>query len=163
MNEGRKRKQTFGTVLNPRKCVCWVVVGPNPVSFLRGEVFKLTASLPIDRSGSAKCCRSSAVCREVYILNEKRHASTALGWIYFQYKVLVRFTVMMLRLDVAREAFERHLRILNRRTLTIELRGDVLPSVVEVILNCEIVWFPFSSWIYLTSYWFPVRRHLDFS
>ena len=58
----------------------------------------------------------------------------------FQFKVLVRFTMLMLlRLDVAREAFERHLRILNRRPKTIELLGDVVPSVVEVVLNFEIV------------------------
>ena len=73
-------------------------------------------------------------------MNEGRHASTALGKIYFQYKVLVHYDV---RLDVAREAFERHLRILNRRPLTIELRGDVGPSVVEFVLNSEIVWFLF--------------------
>ena len=52
--------------------------------------------------------------------------------------------MMIWRLDVAQEAFERHLRILNRRPLTIELRGDVVPSVVEVVLNFDIVWFIFS-------------------
>ena len=53
-------------------------VGPDPVPFLRGEVYKLTASLPIDRSSSAMCCRSSAVCGEVYMAYERRHADAAL-------------------------------------------------------------------------------------
>ena len=54
----------------------------------------------------------------------------------FQFKVLVRFTMLMLlRLDVAREAFERHLLSSNRR------RCETIKLVLSLSWLCSFCGF----------------------
>ena len=89
-------------------------------------VQRLTASLLICRRSQRSAFGSSAVCGKVYIVNRKRHASTASD----NYISGIRFfrcsswfldgsfwssMVSSFWFDVVRKAFERHLLNSNRR------------------------------------------------
>ena len=139
-------------------------VGSNPVSFLRRYVLKLTASLPIHRSsqrsalGAARSVKNYIWCTRKdtrVLLIEKNIFSVFISCCFLFHDVVFLQVRCGPGSFWAPPAKFKPTSIDDRTARCCSFCGCGRTELWAGLIACV-------CWFYLTSNWFPVRRHLDF-